>query len=114
MKDFEKVRDIKRAAQGGLLAIPGVHAVGVGAKIVGGQRTQEISIMVYLVKKKPLSELRPEEVIPPEIDGVKTDVIESEVLRLHAEDASRYRPLKGGCQIRPSGQTPNIVTGNPA
>ncbi len=114
MKDFEKIREIKRTAQGRLLALPGVHTVAVGPKIVGGQRTSEISIMVYLVKKKPLSELRPEEVIPPEIDGVKTDVIESDVFRLCAEDTRTQRPLVGGCRIAPGGFTPDVVMGNPA
>jgi hypothetical protein len=64
--------------------------------------------MVYLVKKKPVSELRPEEVIPPEIDGVKTHVIESGVFRLCAEDLDdldQYRPLVGGCMIDAGGFT---------
>ncbi len=114
MKDFEKVQEVKRAVQGRLLAIPGVHAVAVGPKIVGGKRTNDMSIMVYLIKKKPLAELRPEEVIPVEIDGVKTDVIESGVFRLRADDNSRYRPLVGGCMITPGGYTPGVTMGNPA
>ena len=54
--------------------------------------------MVFVEKKKPVSELRPEEVIPAEIDGVKTDVYESEIPRIHAADTTRYRPLVGGCR----------------
>jgi hypothetical protein len=40
--------------------------------------------MVFVVKKRPLSEVPPTELIPPEIDGVKTDVFESDVVRLNA------------------------------
>lgn len=65
--------------------------------------------MVFVVKKKPVSLLRPEEVIPTEIDGVKTDVYESEIPRSHAVDDSKYRPLVGGGQIEPGGFSPNLV-----
>jgi hypothetical protein len=109
MKDFEKVRDIKRAAQGRLLALPGVHAVAVGSKIVGGKPTDETSIVVLVVKKKPLSELSPGEVIPAEIDGVKTDVYESEIVRTFGDDDAKYRPLRGGVLITPAG----FVDGTP-
>jgi hypothetical protein len=105
MIDFERIREIKRAAQGRLLAIPGVHAVGIGSKIVAGQRTDEPAIMVFVEKKRPLSELRPEEVIPEEIEGIKTDVYESEVPRIH-EDTERYRPLIAGARILPGGLVP--------
>lgn len=109
MKDFEKVRDIKRVAQGRLLALPGVHAVAVGSKIVGGKPTDETSIIVMVVKKKPLSDLSPGEVIPAEIDGVKTDVYESEIVRTFGDDVAKYRPLRGGVLITPAG----FVDGTP-
>jgi hypothetical protein len=51
MKDFERIRAIKRAAEGRLLSIPGVHAVGVGTKIVAGKITKEPAIMVFVEKK---------------------------------------------------------------
>ena len=101
MKDFERVRDIKRAARRRLLALPGVHAVAVGPKIVGGKTTDETAIMVLVVKKRPLSEIPVGERIPTEIEGVKTDVYECEIFRLLAEDDSKYRPLLGGTLITP-------------
>src|SRR5258707_14337243 len=91
MIDFERIRNIKRAAQGRLLAIPGVHAVGIGSKIVAGRRTEEPAIMVFVVKKKPVSELAPNQVILAEIEGVKTDVYEAEVFRDFADDETKYR-----------------------
>ncbi len=109
MSDFDRVREIKRAVQERLLALPGVHAVGVGSKIVDGQPTDELAIMVFVVSKKPASELTADELIPEEIDGVKTDVYESGVFRRLADDTTKYRdPLIAGCRITAGGRTPDV------
>jgi hypothetical protein len=114
MKDFEKVRTVKTSVQGKLLLLPGVHAVGIGEKVTAGARSGETSVRVYVVKKKALSELPAEGVIPPEIQGVKTDVIESEVFRFASEDNKQYRPVVGGCEMTVGGFTPNVIMGNPS
>jgi hypothetical protein len=102
--DFEKIYSVKKNAEGRLLAIPGVHGVGLGAKYVGGERTREPAIMVFLENKKPASAIPPHEMIPPEIDGVKTDVVQSTKPRLMGpDDSSRHRPLVGGSQIQGGG-----------
>jgi hypothetical protein len=114
MKDFERIRAIKRAAQGRLLAIPGVHAVGVGSKIVAGEFTKESAIMVFVVKKRPLSELPANQVIPAEIEGVKTDVYESGVFRRHAEDEKKYRdPLMAGSRLFMGGVSGQVTIRHP-
>ncbi len=76
MIDFDRIRAVKRDAQARLLKIPGVHAVAIGPKVVAGKSTADPSIIVYLLKKKSPAEIPAEELIPPEIDGIKTDVIE--------------------------------------
>jgi hypothetical protein len=105
MVDFDRILAIKKDAQARLRAIPGVHAVGIGAKVTGGTRTTEPAIIVFLVRKKALSEIPPDEVIPAEIDGVKTDVIEADVPRYHSsfpDTSGDYRSsgLDGGIQIQ--------------
>ena len=55
-----------------------VHAVGVGKKVSKDKAGKEDCVRVYVVQKLPLSLLSPRDVIPPTIDGVPTDVIESE------------------------------------
>lgn len=107
--DIDHIYAVKRKAQAQLLGIPGVHAVGLGAKYVGGERTQEPAILVYVEKKKPTAQLLPDEIIPPEIDGVKTDVMESARPR-PLLDESRYRPLEGGIQIQSGGNLGGIGT----
>src|SRR5438445_9557338 len=103
MHDFERIREIKRAAQGRLLALPGVHSVAIGAKIVAGQRTKEPAIVVFVTRKKEPSDLPASEMIPTEIDGVKTDVVEEEMPHLLAvslPDTTEYDVMEGGIQIQ--------------
>ena len=106
MTDFAAVLDAKERAKARLLAIPGVHAVGIGHKWVAGSATAQPSIMVLTEKKKPLAEVPPEEVIPPEIEGIPTDVYECGIPAPLADTIS-HRPLTGGIQIegdRPLGE----------
>lgn len=92
MIDFDRIRAVKRDAQARLLKIPGVHAVAIGPKVVAGKSTADPSIIVYLIKKKSTAEVPPEELIPPEIDGIKTDIIEQSVPTVGAT-------LEGGLKI---------------
>jgi hypothetical protein len=98
---------IKDRAAARILALPGVHAIGVGAKQVGGQRTNEVAIAVFVEHKRPLDEIPPDERVPAEIDGVKTDVIEMPVptilqtgpgvlFGVDRVDDHERRPVRGG------------------
>jgi hypothetical protein len=84
------------------LAIPGVHSVAIGGKKVGGKATADTAIAVFVEKKRPASELKPDEVIPAEIEGVKTDVIEEAMPRLFETfpDEQQYNVLDGGIQLQ--------------
>lgn len=76
-----------------------VVSVGLGAKEIRGMVTDEFAFRVYVDKKLPKSELQRDECIPEQIKGVRTDVIIKSVQTLVA-DHNKYRPLKGGGQIR--------------
>ena len=105
MADHDRILEIKEAAEGWLRSLPGVHAVGIGRKLVRQQPIAELCIAVFLRHKRPLHELAPGEAVPPEIDGVRTDVVEMGVPRLVAadpgnlnvaiEDAGRSVTLRG-------------------
>jgi hypothetical protein len=58
-----------------LRAIPGVERIGFGLKEAAGDVVQEFVLRVYVRAKKPLDQLSPAEVIPPVIDGIRTDVV---------------------------------------
>jgi Trypsin-like peptidase domain len=107
--------EIKARAAPRLLALPGVHAVGVGAKQVDGKRTEDVAIAVFVEHKRPLADVPADERIPDEIEGVKTDVIEmpvpqtiqlppGQLFGAKREDARKYRPIRGGTQCEREGQ----------
>ena len=105
------IRRAKASAEGELLKRKGVVGVGVGKKIVKGKKSQEMSIRVYVKKKLPKAKVARKDMIPAEIDGYKTDVIERKFV-LHDRrapvadlkpqvDAGTYNPLTGGISIGP-------------
>ena len=108
MPDLEAVRSIKASAEEQLMTLPGVTGVSVGYKYVGGRRTQQVSIRVYVTRKRdvPTSER-----IPSSIEGVPTDVVERKFVPLSTiraapvflgvTDQNRYNPLRGGISIGP-------------
>jgi hypothetical protein len=76
------VEQVKRDAAAALLAIPGVHLVALGGKETGGRNTGELVIRVHVANKRPAGEVPSEELIPAEIDGVRTDVVSNNGKRL--------------------------------
>jgi hypothetical protein len=81
--------------QEALLAKPNVVGVAVGRKNLTG----EPSVVVLVSQKKPLAAFSAEEVIPPEVDGVKTDVLEVGYLRAFDSPTGRFRPMPCGISI---------------
>lgn len=103
---------VQRAADV-LFQIPGVVSVGLGGKITGGQRTDKLSLTVMVLDKKPTAELAPGEIIPAEIEGFVTDVVQGRPPRPIAEeespedfdagiprDEAEYPVILGGIRIR--------------
>jgi hypothetical protein len=73
-ESYETVVRVKQDVTARLLAIPGVTAVGIGAKVTGGEPAGGPAIKVFVRDKRPAAEVPPEELIPEEIEGVRTDV----------------------------------------
>ena len=64
-------------------------------RIRRGKEVDEIVLRVYVTKKEPIEKLSKDDIIPKEIDGVKTDVVEiGKIRRLGFQD--RYRPSPCG------------------
>jgi len=59
-----------------LLSKPDVYAVGLGEKVSKGRRTGKRAIICSIKKKKPLAQLTQAEMIPSDIDGIPTDIVE--------------------------------------
>jgi hypothetical protein len=107
----DEIIAIKQHAEKGFLGLPGVTGVGVGYKQVGGKKTDEVAILVYVQKKKPLDKVPEKQRVPALVNGVKTDVVErtfelkSRMIRVEdlrpKVDVGSYDPLRGGISIGP-------------
>lgn len=65
-------------------------------KIKNGRELPVKSIRIYVSKKLPESMLRKDEIIPKEVDGIPTDIIEIGKLRKVQGYRERYRPAPCG------------------
>jgi len=91
--DLEALRR-KDEADGVLLGIPGVRGVGFGGKVSGGQATGQFAYLVYVDEKKAPDRVPAGELIPRQIGGVPTDVLEA------ARSQKKYvGVLQGGIEI---------------
>jgi hypothetical protein len=106
MHDDQYYIRIKEKAAPGLFRIPGVRAVGLGPKFVGGRPVGKLAIRVYVESKVPKSSLTAEETIPEFIDDVPTDV------SLWATTASVQGPKVDGCNVGVITAAAEIPTGS--
>jgi hypothetical protein len=111
MASITEIKRVKASVEKDLLQLDGVTGVGIGEKITDGKRTGENCIRVYVKKKEPKSKVSKEQMIPDNINGIPTDVVERE-FELHPAavkledlqlmvDAGTYDPLTGGISIGP-------------
>lgn len=70
----------KHTAQ--LLKKEGVVIVGLGNKQTGGKDTGKLAIVVGVKKKLPLSALAAKDIIPKQIKGLDSDVVETGEIKL--------------------------------
>lgn len=96
---MEEIKALKERFVQELMGKPNVVAVGVGYKIVGGKTTDELAIVVFVQRKVSAESLAPEELIPAQVEGVATDVIESGTFYAHQSRKDRFRPAPGGVSI---------------
>ena len=99
----------KESVEDQILKQPNVTGIAVGYKYVGGKRTDQVAVQVFVKEKKKT--VPKGQMIPPEINGVPTDVIErtfelhpamKKVLELQPmSDTGTYNPVKGGISIGP-------------
>ena len=108
MIDDEKFVRVKTEAQEELFKIPGVRAVSIGFKHVNGRDTGQPAIIVKVEEKRPRSTVPSNELIPPVIEGVPTDVKEWKP-RVQCGpgpavpkpvDTAKERPIIGGTLIQ--------------
>ena len=72
----EQIKKVKDKYTNKILSYRDVVGIGIGYKTINGKETAQLSIVISVKKKKPLKELKENEIIPGELDGIKTDVRE--------------------------------------
>jgi len=82
-----------------LLSRANVVATGVGFKVTDGRRTETPSIICSVERRVPASTLSPKDLVPQELDGVPTDVIETGRIRALQSPTGRFRPAPGGVSV---------------
>ena len=99
MAEKEKIRTVKENHGAAIMAKENVVGMGVGYKETKGAKTDRLALVVMVKKKVSIEELKERDVIPAEIEGVITDVIEvGEIVALQAR-TDRWRPAPGGVSI---------------
>ena len=80
-QSMQRALEVKRRHERELLRKANVVALGVGHCRRGGVATKEVCIVVSVKKKLPLSDLKPRDVIPAQIEDVPVDVVETGEIR---------------------------------
>lgn len=72
--DIEEIKAVKRKYSDSLMSLPHVKFLGIGPKVRGGRPTGEMSVKVYVDEKLDTVELAEGDRVPPDLDGIPTDV----------------------------------------
>jgi hypothetical protein len=97
MELMQRVLRAQAVAEGDLLAKQNVIGVAVGFKESEGVVSDQLALVALVKEKKPVAQLATRDVIPRDVDGVRTDVYVVGDLRAQAavsgDPKSRFRPI---------------------
>jgi hypothetical protein len=89
-----QLRQVKGTYQAGLLRKLNVVGVGLGYKISQGVSTGEMSLVVSVARKVDPSILSAQDLVPQVLNGIRTDVVETGILRaFQLGPRDRWRPV---------------------
>jgi hypothetical protein len=80
-KAVQQAIAVKARHEARLMQKANVVGVGVGFRERGGKLTDEVALVVNVIRKLPEDQLAPEDLIPTEIEGVPVDVYETGEIR---------------------------------
>jgi len=102
---WDRIRAAKDKFERVLMGKANVIGVGIGKKVVAGEETMDPAVIVFVEKKLPEPQLRKKDIVPKNLDEVKTDVVETGRLKAQAPMAGgrtrtdRWRPAPGGVSV---------------
>ena len=76
---FTQLVDLQRRHVDSLLEHPDVTGVDINYKTVEGERTDQLSLVIWVEEKLPEEELPEERKLPKDIEGFQTGIIEEEM-----------------------------------
>ena len=74
---IQRAMEVKRRHEKDLMRKPNVVGVGVGFRTRGGVQSDEVCIVVSVKVKLAPSQMKPGDLIPPSMEGVPVDVVET-------------------------------------
>jgi hypothetical protein len=81
MDALSEAKKVREKYEKVLMRKKGVVGCAVGYKYIAGKKSDQICIICYVIKKIPADQLDEADQIPPLIEGIPTDVIESGGMR---------------------------------
>jgi hypothetical protein len=99
MADSKAVQRVRAAHSSRLLDLPNVVGVGEGYRVTAGRTTDERCLVVLVRRKVPRESLQSKEMVPAQLDDVRTDVFEVGDVRALQDRTGRIRPAVPGVSI---------------
>jgi len=95
-----RIISVKQSNEQTLLQRRNVVGVGVGYKVTATGPTNELAVIVNVERKLPKAQLAESDLIPGRIEQIRTDVIETGLIRAFQGSKDRWRPIiPGGVSI---------------
>ena len=89
---IQQLLEAQRLSQDDLLRRSGVVGVAIGFRSYKEQVTEQLAVAVLVEQKKPIEALSADDLVPPDVHGARTDVIEIGRLEAQLNPRDRFRP----------------------
>lgn len=99
MADVQTISTLRQQTQKSMFKKANVIGVGVGPKETEGKITEELALKVLVREKAPVSALSSKDLVPKEINGIRTDVTAIGQVYAFQNPTSRHRPSFPGISI---------------
>lgn len=97
--NIKSTQEVLRHVCNSLLKKQNVIATGIGYKTSAGQKGTTLSIVCSVEQKLSKAQLSSKDLVPKQVDGINTDVIETGRIRALNTHTQRHRPAPGGVSI---------------
>lgn len=98
-EDIKSTQEVLHHVCNSLLIKQNVVATGIGYKTSAGKKGEALSIVCSVEKKLPKAQLSSKDLVPTQVDGITTDVVETGRIRALNSHLQRHRPAPGGVSI---------------